>query len=62
MTTEKKTEQRTQTTVNSTVGTGYIHLVYNEEKNTIRGRFVGLPGKLGDLRKAFRDAVEELGL
>jgi hypothetical protein len=59
---EKKTEHRTQTTVNSTVGTGYIHLVYDEDKNTIRGRFVGKPDKLGDLRKAFKDAVDELGL
>lgn len=62
MTTEKKTTQRTQTTVSSRFGTSYIHLVYDEDKNTIRGRFVGKPGKLGDLRKAFRDAVDELGL
>ena len=62
MTTKKKTEQRTTTTVEANVGTGYIHLVYNEKKNTIRGRFVGKPKKLGDLRKAFRDAVDELGL
>ncbi len=62
MTTEKTVTERTTTTVASTHGTGYIHLVYNEEKNIIRGRFVGKPDKLGDLRKAFRDAVDELGL
>ncbi len=62
MATEKKTDQRTVTTISSTVGTGYIHLVYDEDKNTLRGRFVGKPDKLGDLRKAFKDAVDELGL
>ena len=62
MGTKKKTEQRIITTVESKSVTSYIHLVYNEERNTIRGRFVGKPNKLEDLRKAFRDAIDELGL
>ena len=62
MGTIKKTEQRTITTVESKTGTGYIHLVYDKERNTIRGRFVGRPDKLGDLRRSLRDAIDELGL